>query len=299
MFYKKYLYFICIPFILIILLAVKKILSLLNTSMRNDNANPYKVVAFDLDETLGCFTEIGIFWDALENFYGHNLFPNKFHEVLDIFPEFFRPDIFKILDYIHTKRTCRKLFIYTNNQGDKNWLHMLTSYIDKKLGYKVFNQVVAAYKVNGKQIEAKRTSHEKILSDLIRCTDIPPTSEVCFIDDLYHPLMDKDTVSYLNIKPYHFSLPYDEMARRYYIKINMNKKTTKKITISEPEFVDKMVNFMKRYNYRVLQKGAIEEKSDKAECKKLWTHLEEFLKPKKINQTRKQRNKRTRTLRNK
>ena len=296
MFYKKYLYFICIPFILIILLAVKKILSLLNTSMRND---PYKVVVFDLDETLGCFIEIGIFWDALENFYGHNLFPNKFHEVLDTFPEFFRPEIFKILDFIHTKRTCRKLFIYTNNQGDKNWLHMLTSYIDKKLGYKVFNQVVAAYKVNGKQMEPKRTSHEKSLSDLIRCTDIPPTSEVCFIDDLYHPLMDKDTVSYLNIKPYHFSMPYDEMARRYYIKINMNKKPTKKINISEPEFVEQMANFMKRYNYRVLQKGAIEERNDKAESKKLATHLEEFLKPKKINQTRKPRNKRVRTLRNK
>ena len=297
MFYKKYLYFICIPFILIILLAVKKILSLLNTSMRNDNANPYKVVAFDLDETLGCFTEIGIFWDALENFYGHNLFPNKFHEVLDIFPEFFRPEIFKILDFIHTKRTCRKLFIYTNNQGDKNWLHMLTSYIDKKLGYKVFNQVVAAYKVNGKQMEPKRTSHEKSLSDLIRCTDIPPTSEVFFVDDLYHPLMDKDTVTYLNIKPYRYSMPYEEMARRYYI--NMNKKPTKKITISEADFVEQMVTFMKRYNYRVLQKGAIEEKSDKAESKKLATHLEEFLKPKKINQTRKPRNKRVRTLRNK
>jgi hypothetical protein len=136
-----------------------------------------------------------------------------------------------------------------------------------------------------------------MLSDLIRCTDIPATSEVCFIDDLYHPFMDKDTVCYLNIKPYRFSMPYDEMAHRYYITIN--KKNPTKITISEPEFVDQMVSFMKRYNYRVLQKGAVEEKSDKTESKKLWTHLEEFLKPKKINQTRKPRNKRVRTLRNK
>ena len=29
--------------------------------------NP-KIVVFDLDETLGYFTELGIFWDSLENY---------------------------------------------------------------------------------------------------------------------------------------------------------------------------------------------------------------------------------------
>ena len=27
-----------------------------------------KIVVFDLDETLGCFIELGMFWNSLENF---------------------------------------------------------------------------------------------------------------------------------------------------------------------------------------------------------------------------------------
>ena len=266
-------------------------------------AHPCKIVVFDLDETVGHFAEIGIFWEALEKFYGHNLFPDKFHEMLDLFPEFFRPDIFKMLDYIHQKRTCRKIIMYTNNQGDKSWLQMLTSYIDKKLGYKVFDQVVAAYKVNGKPVEKKRTSHDKSLSDLIRCTDIPSKSEVLFIDDLYHPLMDQDTVHYINIKPYRFSLPYAEMARRYYTRVlgsgGSSGSSGGGSSGSEFEFVQYIVNSMRRYNYMVIEKSDLEIKTDKMVSKNLWSHLEEFLKPQKMKQTRKNRNKRVRTLRNK
>jgi len=65
---------------------------------------PLKIVVFDFDETLGCFIELGIFWDALEDYYGHNLFKDKFFEVLDIFPEFLRPNIFKILDFVKDKK---------------------------------------------------------------------------------------------------------------------------------------------------------------------------------------------------
>ena len=74
--------------------------------MKNEKT-PLKVVVFDLDETIGYFTEVGIFWDALENFYGHNLFNEQFHEVLDIFPQFFRPDIFKIMEFINKKRKAK------------------------------------------------------------------------------------------------------------------------------------------------------------------------------------------------
>ena len=87
-----------------------------------NNKKPYKVVVFDLDETLGCFIEISIFWNALEKYYGHNLFSNNFFEILHIFPDFFRPNIFNILDFIHKKKIskkCNKIIIYTNNQGEK------------------------------------------------------------------------------------------------------------------------------------------------------------------------------------
>ena len=55
----------------------------------NDN----KVVVFDLDETLGYFTELGIFIDALESMNGNKPIPRElFYNILDTFSFFLRPN---------------------------------------------------------------------------------------------------------------------------------------------------------------------------------------------------------------
>ncbi len=274
-----------------------KLLSYNNTNMfqMNKNNNPLKIVVFDLDETIGYFTEISIFWDALEHFYGHNLLNDKFFEMLDVFPEVFRPNILKILDVIRRKRSCSKIYIYTNNQGPKSWVTLLSEYMDKKVGYKIFDYIIAAYKVRGKQIEPKRTSHEKSVADLVRCTNIPANTEICFIDDLYHSLMDKDNVYYINIKPYRVSIPFEEMANRYYDAV-LSKNTS----IKKSDFAANIVRSMKQYNYMVLKKSIDEEKVDTIVSKKLLSNLEDFLKnerPQLIPSTRKKRYRRVKSMR--
>ena len=282
-----------------ILFNFNKILSYINTQvyiMPVNNKKPYKVVVFDLDETLGCFIEISIFWNALEKYYGHNLFSDNFFEVMDIFPDFFRPNILNILDFIHKKKMskkCNKIMIYTNNQGAKSWVKMISDFFDKKLGYTVFDDIIGAYKINGKQIEPKRTSHEKSVEDLISCTGIPADSEICFIDDLYHPLMDKENVSYINIKPYHYSISYKDMATNYY-RLVLNKNNN--ANMSENDFVIFIVNYMNKYNYVVKNKSVLEEKTDVIVSKKLLSHLEDFLKNDRLPNTRKRRVKRTKTM---
>lgn len=283
-----------------VLFYFNKILSYINTQvsiMPHNNKKPYKVVVFDLDETLGCFIQISILWNALEKYYGHNLFSDHFFEILNIFPDFFRPNILNILDFIHKKKMskkCNKIIIYTNNQGAKSWVKMISDFFDKKLGYIVFDNIIGAYKINGKQIEPKRTSHEKSVEDLISCTDIPPDSEICFIDDLYHPLMDKENVSYINIKPYHYSMPYKDMASKYY-RLILNKNNN--VTISENDFVNFIVNYMKKYDYIVKNKSDVEEKTDVIVSKKLLSHLEDFFKNDRLPNTRKRRSKRVKTMR--
>ena len=295
----KLLFLVMIP----VLIFSKNILSYINTQlsqmksaqMKTKKANPLKIVVFDLDETIGYFTEISIFWDALEHFYGHNLFANKFFELLDVFPEVFRPNIIHILDVLNKKKmkkACYKLFIYTNNQGPKSWVTMLSDYINTKIGHNVFDHIIAAYKVRGKQIEPKRTSHDKSVTDLISCTNIPENTEICFIDDLYHPLMDKDNVYYINIKPYRVSLSYEEMANRYYDRVLA--KTT---TIQKTVFVNNIVSYMKQYNYMVIKKSEEEIKVDAIVSKKLLSNLEDFLKNNRTPNTRKNRNRRVKTMR--
>jgi hypothetical protein len=253
---------------------------------------PLKIVVFDLDETIGYFTEISIFWDALEQFYGHNLLNDKFFDMLNVFPEVFRPNILKILDVLHRKKACSKIYIYTNNQGPKSWVTMLSEYMDMKLGYKIFDYIIAAYKIRGKQIEPKRTSHEKSVADLISCTNIPANTEICFIDDLYHPLMDKENVYYINIKPYRVSIPFEEMATRYYDAV-----LGKNPTIKKTDFVAGIVSTMKQYNYMVLPKSLEEKNVDTIVSKKLLSNLEEFLKNERTPNTRKKRYRRVRSVR--
>ena len=298
----KFSFLLLLPVIVLpLLFYFKNILSYINTRVTNMNnkrkmSKPLKIVVFDLDETLGYFTQISIFWDALEQFSGHNLFSDKFFEMLDVFPEVFRPNMLKILDLLQQKKKTGKLYkiiIYTNNQGPKSWVNMISDYVKLKNGNAVFDHIIAAYKIRGKQIEQKRTSHEKSVTDLISCTNIPANAEICFIDDLYHPLMDKENVYYINIKPYRISLSFEEMAIRYYERVLKNNTP-----IIKTNFVAQIVAFMKQYNYMVVKKSEDEQNVDKIVSKKLLSNLEDFLKTERNPTTRKKRSRRVKSMRN-
>ena len=169
-----------------------------------------KIVVFDLDETLGYFMELGMFWDALNAYIKHKQIKNPinqelFDNVLDLYPEFLRPNIIEILKYLKKKKekkNCSKLMIYTNNQGPIEWANYIMKYFEKKLNYKIFDQIIAAFKVQGKRVELCRTTHMKTHSDLIKCTKVSEDTEICFLDDVYYPDMSNDKIYYINVKPY-------------------------------------------------------------------------------------------------
>jgi hypothetical protein len=252
----------------------------------NNHVKPMKIVVFDMDETLGCFTELGIFWDSLERYYGANLSNVKFFEVLDLFQEFIRPNILKILEFIKNQKKnniCDHVMIYTNNQGPKSWVKMISDYFNNKVEYDIFDKIIAAFKVNNKVIEVSRTSHNKSVDDLIRCTKIPANAEICFIDDQRHPLMERDNVYYIHVKPYTYSIPFDEMAGRYFDRyLNDDKK------IDKSDFIHSIVTNMKKYNFIVKSKSELEQTADSVVSKQILVHLEDFFKKEKTRNTRKQ-----------
>ena len=187
-----------------------------------------KYIVFDVDETLGYFSQLGSFIDAI-SFYNKDFSGSvfeRFNEILDLFPEFVRPKMIEILKYIHEKKvngTCSGVFIYTNNQGPRSWVQHIAKYFDYKVGNverndnnaTLFDKIIAAYMINGKIVEPGRTSQNKTYDDLLRITGISPHSEVCFVDDLNHPDMRHDNVLYLNVKPYVKTLSVNEMIQRY------------------------------------------------------------------------------------
>ena len=275
-------------------------------NMQNSISNtaiPKKIVVFDLDETLGSFGEISIFWDALEKFYETNLFNEYFYDVLDTFPEFLRPDIMNILKYLKDKKKskeCDQIMIYTNNQGPKTWVYMISNYFNDHIGCTIFDKIIAAFKVGGKIIEFNRTSHNKSVDDLIKCTKIKPNTEICFIDDQYHPLMKHENVYYINVKPYNYTISYEKMAEQYYNAFKNNEKylyKDKLKKISKEDFIEKITNYMKQYNFVIKEKNKDENDIDKIISKKIVIHLEEFFKKKYNQQTRKRKNVKARTTR--
>ena len=95
-----------------------------------------KIVVFDLDETLGYFTQLFIIWESIECYFkekkrSHNLGQEQFNKILGLFPEYVRPNIDTILEFLKdkkTKKACKNVMIYTNNQRKKEWVYLIKSY---------------------------------------------------------------------------------------------------------------------------------------------------------------------------
>ena len=241
-----------------------------------------KIVVFDMDETLGYFMELGMFWDALTGYikYTKKKIPinqELFNRVLDLYPEFLRPNILDILSYLKKKKqknSCDKLMIYTNNQGPEEWGKYVMTYFNDKLQFKMFDQIIAAFKVRGKRVELCRTTHMKTHSDLIKCTKIPEHTQICFLDDVFYPDMKNENIYYINVKPYVHDLEFGTMIQRC---LNGHVLGDDVDPTSCSTFI---LDFLKKYHYNYVGKTQIAKNVDNALSKKILEHLHIFFKQK-------------------
>ena len=245
-----------------------------------------KVVVFDLDETLGYFVEFGIFWDCLQQYFTnykikYSLTQEDFNTILDLYHEFLRPNIITLLKYLMYKKKskcCHKMLIYTNNQAPNHWCKQLISYFENKINFELFDQIINAFKINGEVIEFCRTTHDKSFHDLVKCTKIPPNSQICFLDDHYYPEMANDNVYYINVKPYVHDLDFNEIIKRFW-----NSSAREKIfyqtgsnKIMKNHFEKYMHQLFDQYGYLVIEKTKEENNIDKIVSKQILIHLQEF-----------------------
>jgi hypothetical protein len=199
------------------------------------------VIVFDLDETIGYFTEFSIFWYIVQNYY--SLYPcqNKqnisdgsnrngnlhkqicFNNALELYPELFRPLMIDIFNSLVRKQNSYyfDMMVYTNNNGDKEWVQMIVNYLEFKIkdmlkvNKRLFKKIIYAFKINGKRVEPSRTTHDKTYNDFLKTTAIPKETQICFVDDTYYPDMDTENVFYVNIDPYVYHLPAKTYVQRF------------------------------------------------------------------------------------
>jgi hypothetical protein len=179
---------------------------------------PKKIVVFDLDETLGHFGQLSMLWFNLQDETNVKLTEPDFYRLMDLYPEVLRPNILNVLKYLDEKKEsgeCSRVLIYTNNNGEKKWPLMIKRYLEYKIGNRLFDRTIAAYRARGHQIEPLRTTHDKTYNDLMRCGRLPQQCEICFVDDLVHPKMQRGNVFYINIPKYQHEYHPREMVARF------------------------------------------------------------------------------------
>ena len=249
------------------------------SSAASSTSTSKKIVVIDVDETLGYFVELGIFCDALTKLAWNNDATAQyvhFNHLMDAFPELLRPNILDLLQFLKMKKEsneCCGVMIYTNNRGPREWVEHIIQYMESKLGARLFDQIVAAFKVNGKIIEMGRTTHDKTYEDLLRCTKLPSNVEVCFLDDQMHPQMEHGQVYYINVKPYVHHIEAQTMIDRF-IQSPALRST---IHVGKAdEFRHRIAKSMQQFPIAHVPKDPMEQEIDRIISKKIMEHLNEF-----------------------
>ena len=237
----------------------------------NNRSKPKRnVVAFDLDETLGNFGEVGLFMSGLEAFVGRKLTRAETFHVFDLFPEYFRPYILNCLAMLRdAKKEDPSLLvvIYTNNYGPKDWATSIARYLETKIKYKLFDQIIGIYKWGNVTVEKMRTTNEKTMDDLRRVMRLDEQVNVCFVDNLLHDKM-KDSY-YIHCGDYRHSISFAKMMERF-------MKATPDFVRGEHrlEFRYIMIKFFEGHAYTKYTRTEGDMKTSQA----ILTHLALFLK---------------------
>jgi hypothetical protein len=249
------------------------------------SGNKSKVVVLDVDETIGYFVQLGLFCDALTRFAWNNDVNMQyvhFNTLMDAFPEFLRPHILELLQFLKLKKSakeCAGVLVYTNNCGPRIWVEHITRYVESKLGEPLFDQIVAAFKVNGQIIEVGRTTNDKTYDDLLRCTKLPSNVEVCFLDDQLHAKMEHARVYYINVKPYVHHLSAETMLNRF-LQTPALRSTMSSFHPNSnsnlAEFRAQILHFMHRFGTTHALKNPLEQEVDAIISKKIMEHLKTF-----------------------
>ena len=272
-FIKKY------KLLLLIIIIILLYYIIYNIYMRTKET---RVIVFDLDETLGHFVELGVFCDIIEKYKKSKLTTLEFNNIMDMFPIFLRTDIIKILMYLKEKKQqgiLNKVYIYTNNNGPKEWAEKIKHYLERKIDYKLFDRIIGAYKIHGKIIEGGRTTHNKTVNDFLSITKLPPHTKICFLDDIYHEDMDSNNVFYLHLEPYHVTIPFHIMAEKYYNYYYNSNTNSSKIPDKEA-FIKFVVTNMSKYNIDIMNQNENSKEKEKEISNEILNSLKNFLKTK-------------------
>lgn len=252
--------------------------------LRTRSRDKKRVVVFDLDETLGHFHLIRLVWESIHDFINYNDIPymmnqNDFNHLFDIFPEMLRPEIISILHFLKEKKTtgiCSGVMVYTNNKYPKEWVYLIIRYIEYKVGHKLFDNIVLAFKLNGRIQQTGRTSNEKKIDDFVACCKLPQSVEICYFDNSEYNGMLVENVYYLKVRAFYYPFTEKEIIKRIH-----NKPILKQVLCTSQQqhiqiFTQFFIKYLKKNRYRFEEKSFLDYEMDKVISIRIKTHLTDF-----------------------
>lgn len=266
---------------------------------KTKNNEGTKIFVFDLDETIGSFSELYILFKCIEYIKTDlklTIFENDkelLFALLDLFPEFFRYGISVIFQYLHEKKKITNeifVYIYTNNICIPiSWTTIIVKYMEEKFGVdNLFDNIIRAFKIGNQIVEYNRTTASKTYKDLIRCVHIPINTELCFIDNIEYTKMKHRHVYYIQPKPYYHYVNRSGIIDRF-IK---SQPGILMQSLLQDNLENMVLNYYQKNDYILHEyvKTTEELETDIIITKKIMYHIKHFfyMKIRKIN-TRKKR----------
>lgn len=212
-----------------------------------------KLVVFDMDETLGYFSQLYVMWISLIKLSSTKLSIFDFFKLSDIYIFYYHPTIFKILKFL--KENNIETIIYTNNQALYWWPKLVALYLNYKTNGEhskdnkdnIFNIVIGSYKLQNKINDHRRTSMMKKYADLKNIMNLKDDTKILFIDDQEHPEMRHPKIDYFKVPEYIIMLPPERIVN-IFLHNEFGKKFIHKNNISIFFFIKYMFIAFKNYN---------------------------------------------------
>jgi hypothetical protein len=243
-----------------------------------------RVVVFDLDETLGHFHLIRLIWESIHEFINYNNIPymmgqTDFNDLFDIFPEMLRPEVLSILLFLKNEKdrgACNGIMVYTNNKYPKEWVYLIIRYIEHKVGHKLFDNIVLAFKMNGRVQQMGRTTNDKKIEDFVACCRLPQSVEICYFDNSEYSGMVSENVYYLKVRAYYH--PFTETSIIHRIS---TRPIWARVLCAEHDrqiqtFIRFFIKNLRRKRYHFADKSFLDYEMDKVISKRVRTHLMDF-----------------------
>ena len=189
-------------------------------------------IVFDLDHTIGYFKQ----FVHIINHMDIDKINDSYNYLFESFPEYFRPNIFQVFEYLILKRSEKKIkyiMLYTNNNNDI-FVNKVIEFINYKLNTTLFDIIIT-------QSHPSRKNKYKDYHDLLLCSKLETETEICFIDDKKHENMMYINVFYIKCEPYIYNIDRNEIYERIKIKISQNSKNRYNLNLNNQKRVTEQI----------------------------------------------------------